>query len=65
MVKRLNILGIEHATTLSYYSKDLGSLETWKFSNIGEEEVGVLGDRSNIVIKRVQEAKVLDATKDL
>ena len=64
-VKRPNIPGIEHAIMGRYYSKDLGALEPQNFSNIGEEEVGGSSARSNIVIKRVQEAKMLDATNNL
>ena len=64
-VKRPNIPSIEHTTTGTYYSKDLGALTTWNFSDIGDEEVGGSGARGNVVIKRVQEAKMSDTTRDL
>ena len=64
-VKRPNVPSIEHTTTRTYYNKDLGALETWNFLDIRDEEVGGSGARGNIVIKRVQEEKMLDTTRNL
>ena len=61
----MNIPSIEHITTGTYYSNDLGALATWDFSAIGHEDVGGSIARGNVVIKRIQDAKMSDTTKDL
>ena len=64
-MKRPNIPSIEHITTRTYCSKDLGALATSDFSTIGHEDVGGLNTRGNVVIKRVQDVKMLENTRDL
>ena len=64
-VKKPNIPGIEHITPRTYYSKDLGALATWDFSAIGHNDVGGSTTRGNVVIKRVEDVKILDTTRDL
>ena len=64
-VKRPNIPSIEHITTRTYYSKDLGALATWDLLAIGLEDVGSSTSRGNVVIKRIQDAKMSNTMKDL
>ena len=52
-IKRPNILGIEHITTGTYYSKDLGALATWDFLAIGKEGEISSTTRGNVIIGRV------------
>ena len=63
-VNRPNILGIEHITTGTYYSKDLGALSTWDFLTIGHDDVGGSIAKGNVVIKRVKDVKMSDTTRD-
>ena len=59
------ILGIEHITTSTYYSKEIGALATWDFLAIGSDGEGCSTARGNVVIKRVQDVKIPDTTRDL
>ena len=64
-MKRPNIPGIEHITTGTYYSKDLGALATWDFSTIGHEDVSGSIAKGNVVIKRIQDAKISSTNEGL